>query len=78
MDADDVTRAVPAGAAFLGQAVGAGWAVVVEGPSRSASDGGCSRGGDPWRTLLWANGRQPLGDLPRRSGWRWSPDPRES
>lgn len=28
-------------------------------------------GGDPARTLLWANGRVPLDDLPKRTGWRW-------
>ncbi|MBB5955506.1 uncharacterized protein (TIGR03083 family) [Saccharothrix tamanrassetensis] len=33
---------------------------------------------DPWQTLLWANGRQALGDLPRRRKWRWTTDPRES
>jgi hypothetical protein len=26
---------------------------------------------DPVDTLLWANGRIALGDLPRRTGWRW-------
>ncbi|ONI83937.1 hypothetical protein ALI22I_32330 [Saccharothrix sp. ALI-22-I] len=26
---------------------------------------------DPGETLLWANGRIPLGELPRRTGWRW-------
>ncbi len=26
---------------------------------------------DPARTLLWANGRVPLDDLPKRTGWRW-------
>ncbi|MBB5805368.1 hypothetical protein F4560_005136 [Saccharothrix ecbatanensis] len=26
---------------------------------------------DPVRTLLWANGRIPLDDLPKRTGWRW-------
>ncbi|WP_238412359.1 maleylpyruvate isomerase N-terminal domain-containing protein [Saccharothrix deserti] len=26
---------------------------------------------DPAETLLWANGRIPLGDLPKRTGWRW-------
>lgn len=26
---------------------------------------------DPERTLLWANGRVPLDDLPKRTGWRW-------
>lgn len=30
-------------------------------------------GADPWATLLWANGRRELGDLPRRTNWRWSP-----
>jgi uncharacterized protein (TIGR03083 family) len=28
---------------------------------------------DPWATLLWANGRRELGDLPRRTKWQWSP-----
>lgn len=26
---------------------------------------------DPAQTLLWANGRIALGELPRRTGWRW-------
>ncbi|WP_033437611.1 maleylpyruvate isomerase N-terminal domain-containing protein [Saccharothrix sp. NRRL B-16314] len=26
---------------------------------------------DPFRTLLWANGRIALDDLPKRTGWRW-------
>lgn len=26
---------------------------------------------DPARTLLWANGRAPLDDLPKLTGWRW-------
>jgi uncharacterized protein (TIGR03083 family) len=26
---------------------------------------------DPWRTLLWANGRAPLGELARRAEWKW-------
>ncbi|MFJ6672345.1 maleylpyruvate isomerase N-terminal domain-containing protein [Actinosynnema sp. NPDC091369] len=26
---------------------------------------------DPARALLWANGRVPLDDLPKRTGWRW-------
>ncbi|CAL9356692.1 hypothetical protein SUDANB95_00581 [Actinosynnema sp. ALI-1.44] len=30
---------------------------------------------DPWRTLLWATGRQPLGDLPRRGKWAWHSAP---
>ncbi|MEJ2856262.1 MULTISPECIES: maleylpyruvate isomerase N-terminal domain-containing protein [unclassified Saccharothrix] len=30
---------------------------------------------DPWQTLLWATGRQPLGDRPRREGWRWHSAP---
>ncbi|PRY42696.1 maleylpyruvate isomerase N-terminal domain-containing protein [Umezawaea tangerina] len=25
----------------------------------------------PWATLLWANGRQALGDVPRRGKWQW-------
>lgn len=28
-------------------------------------------GDDPWRTLLWANGRIELPDLPDQQGWRW-------
>lgn len=28
-------------------------------------------GADPWPTLLWATGRIPLGDRPRRTDWRW-------
>jgi hypothetical protein len=28
-------------------------------------------GHDPVATLLWANGRVPLGDLPRRTEWQW-------
>ncbi|XVV02268.1 maleylpyruvate isomerase family mycothiol-dependent enzyme [Actinosynnema sp. CA-248983] len=30
---------------------------------------------DPWQTLLWATGRQPLGELPRRGKWRWHSAP---
>jgi hypothetical protein len=30
-----------------------------------------STGHDPVTTLLWANGRVPLGDLPRRTEWQW-------
>ncbi|WP_236794107.1 maleylpyruvate isomerase N-terminal domain-containing protein [Amycolatopsis sp. GM8] len=26
---------------------------------------------EPWPTLLWANGRAPLGDLPRLNKWQW-------
>jgi hypothetical protein len=26
---------------------------------------------DPWAVLLWSNGRAPLGERPRRAGWRW-------
>lgn len=26
---------------------------------------------DPARTLLWANGRAPLDELPKLTGWRW-------
>ncbi|MTD55333.1 maleylpyruvate isomerase N-terminal domain-containing protein [Amycolatopsis pithecellobii] len=26
---------------------------------------------DPWPTLLWANGRAPLDDLPRLTKWQW-------
>jgi hypothetical protein len=26
---------------------------------------------DPWDTLLWCNGRAPLGDRPRLERWRW-------
>jgi hypothetical protein len=28
-------------------------------------------GADPWDALLWANGRQPLGDLPPETEWLW-------
>jgi uncharacterized protein (TIGR03083 family) len=28
-------------------------------------------GGDPWRTLLWANGRIDLPGLPHQGEWRW-------
>ncbi|MGM1063780.1 maleylpyruvate isomerase N-terminal domain-containing protein [Saccharothrix sp. Mg75] len=28
-------------------------------------------GDDPMAALLWANGRVPLGDRPRRTSWRW-------
>jgi uncharacterized protein (TIGR03083 family) len=28
-------------------------------------------GSDPWATLLWANGRMALGELPRRGKWKW-------
>jgi uncharacterized protein (TIGR03083 family) len=28
-------------------------------------------GTDPWRTLLWANGREDLPGLDRQTGWRW-------
>jgi uncharacterized protein (TIGR03083 family) len=28
-------------------------------------------GEDPWATLLWCNGRAPLGDLPRQAAWGW-------
>lgn len=35
-------------------------------------------GHDPVDTLLWANGRVPLGDLPRRTGWRWRCAPLDS
>jgi uncharacterized protein (TIGR03083 family) len=28
-------------------------------------------GHDPWATLRWANGRQPLGDKPRLEQWWW-------
>ncbi|TNC22467.1 maleylpyruvate isomerase N-terminal domain-containing protein [Amycolatopsis alkalitolerans] len=31
---------------------------------------------DPWQTLLWANGRAPLGDdLPRLTKWTWHAAP---
>jgi hypothetical protein len=30
---------------------------------------------DPWATLLWANGRQPLGDRVATKRWRWHPAP---
>lgn len=30
---------------------------------------------DPWATLLWANGRQALGDRPPPRRWRWRCDP---
>jgi hypothetical protein len=26
---------------------------------------------DPWRLLLWANGRIALGERPRLQRWRW-------
>jgi hypothetical protein len=29
------------------------------------------RGHEPWATLLWANGRRPLGGMPRREKWTW-------
>jgi hypothetical protein len=28
-------------------------------------------GDDPWRTLLWANGRIDLPGQPTQKGWRW-------
>ena len=28
-------------------------------------------GHEPWATLLWANGRAPLGETPRREKWTW-------
>lgn len=28
-------------------------------------------GDDPWRTLLWANGRLDLPGQPNQTGWRW-------
>ena len=28
-------------------------------------------GGDPWRTLLWANGRVDLPGRPNQKGWTW-------
>jgi uncharacterized protein (TIGR03083 family) len=28
-------------------------------------------GTEPWRTLLWANGREDLPGLERQTGWRW-------
>ena len=28
-------------------------------------------GDDPWRTLLWANGRIDLPGRPNQQGWRW-------
>lgn len=28
-------------------------------------------GDDPWRTLLWANGRLDLPGQPNQAGWRW-------
>jgi hypothetical protein len=28
-------------------------------------------GHEPWATLLWANGRRPLGGMPRREKWTW-------
>jgi Mycothiol maleylpyruvate isomerase N-terminal domain len=28
-------------------------------------------GGDPWQTLLWANGRIDLPGRPDQTGWRW-------
>ncbi|MFD9733709.1 maleylpyruvate isomerase N-terminal domain-containing protein [Umezawaea sp. NPDC059074] len=31
----------------------------------------------PWPTLLWANGRAPLGDVPRREKWTWRCAPLE-
>jgi uncharacterized protein (TIGR03083 family) len=35
-------------------------------------------GHDPVDTLLWANGRVPLGGLPRRTAWRWRCAPLDS
>ncbi|MGV9771332.1 maleylpyruvate isomerase N-terminal domain-containing protein [Streptosporangium sp. NPDC003464] len=35
------------------------------------------RDGDPWRTLLWANGRADLPGRPRQSDWRWHCAPLE-
>jgi predicted component of type VI protein secretion system len=32
---------------------------------------------DPWAVLLWCNGRAPLGERPRRVGWRWHCAPLE-
>lgn len=32
---------------------------------------------DPWAALRWANGRAPLGDRPRLSGWGWQCAPLE-
>ncbi|MFF4368400.1 GNAT family N-acetyltransferase [Streptomyces sp. NPDC001594] len=34
--------------------------------------------GTPWEVLLWVTGRAPLGDLPRRTVWRWYSDPVET
>jgi uncharacterized protein (TIGR03083 family) len=34
-------------------------------------------GGDPWRTLLWANGRVELPGHPRLARWRWHCAPLE-
>jgi hypothetical protein len=31
--------------------------------------------GDPVQVLLWCTGRQPLGDLPQRTRWRWDGTP---
>jgi hypothetical protein len=28
-------------------------------------------GGDPWQTLLWANGRVDLPGRPNQEGWQW-------
>ncbi|MDP9862136.1 MULTISPECIES: maleylpyruvate isomerase N-terminal domain-containing protein [Streptosporangium] len=35
------------------------------------------RDGDPWQTLLWANGRADLPGRPRQSDWRWHCAPLE-
>lgn len=35
-------------------------------------------GDDPWRTLLWANGRIDLGGRDRQTRWRWHSAPLES
>jgi hypothetical protein len=34
-------------------------------------------GWPPWDTLLWCNGRRPLGDHPRLERWRWQCAPLE-
>ncbi|MFD7656551.1 maleylpyruvate isomerase N-terminal domain-containing protein [Actinosynnema sp. NPDC059797] len=60
---------------------GRGLAVAFEPPPRYAEEvvarlfPDAPTGHDPVDTLLWANGRAPLGELPRREGWRWHSAP---
>lgn len=60
--ADDAARGL--GLAFRPDAALAARVLARLFPWHSAGD-------DPWRTLLWANGRTKLPGRPDQQGWRW-------